>query len=555
MRPVRSSWVVTLTTLASAASAAAIAAFCSPVLWKLSEQCLFYDDHDGFVETCRRCGDLSGPLCHAARGLMQVAHFSWGAAVLMSVLAGAASASLALAFPRLRGVKLGWTLLLPATWLAATMFLPVLPVWLIPAPEFPAFVPLLVIAATILATGVRRWWGAKRAAAAFAVVVAAVGGARVLSPFVGGEAGIPRLRLVDEVPALAAEAAAEAGDFAGLLRRPLSGGGRRMEIAYRVLAHVRLGRPDEAKTVPGANDYVTCGTPQALMDGYKLLYHYGLVLPARRLAMELAAECPSEGHAVHDLYLGDSAYVTGEFGLAERHYRRLARSPLHRAKAKSRLASMRAGKSAAEVGELRGVAELYAAWKDLAATSGQPFYSHGQNLEAFVYDGLAKLGGRSALAGAYTNIYYGVRVRRFDCATRSLSAPERVIDGNASRMSCALPRVSPDGRWMVLTVSPFGVFPIWHKVADLWLLDLQAFKTRPLAELNSPETESWHEFSSDGRWMVFSSRRGDGTFTRPWIARFDAAEGRFDRPFPLPLRDPDDDFRRMQSYNLPAFVK
>ena len=159
------------------------------------------------------------------------------------------------------------------------------------------------------------------------------------------------------------------------------------------------------------------------------------------------------------------------------------------------------------------------------------------------------------IVGAYTNMFYGVRVRRFDLATQTFSAPEVVIDGNSSRMSCAFPRISPDGRWMVLTVSRFGVFPIWHKSADLWLLDLKMLKVRPLDELNSQETESWHEFSSNGKWMVFSTRRGDGTFTRPWIARFDASTGRFDRPFPLPLEDPEDDFRQMKSYNLPTFLK
>lgn len=151
------------------------------------------------------------------------------------------------------------------------------------------------------------------------------------------------------------------------------------------------------------------------------------------------------------------------------------------------------------------------------------------------------------------DIYYDLAVRRFDLKTRRFSEPETVIDGQESRLSVTQPRLSPDGRWLVFTVGPYGSFHVWHKAADLWMLDLETRTIRRLDELNGSDSESYHCFSHDGRWLVFSSRRDDGTFTRPYFAAFDAKTGRFSKPFLLPVEHPDDHFRRMKSYNIPEF--
>lgn len=152
-----------------------------------------------------------------------------------------------------------------------------------------------------------------------------------------------------------------------------------------------------------------------------------------------------------------------------------------------------------------------------------------------------------------TNLHYDLVARTFDRAGRTFSPPKTLVDGAASRMSVTFPRVSPDGRWVVLTAAPFGVFHIWHKSSDLWLLDLAKGTARSLNELNGPDADSYHCFSRNGRWMVFSSRRDDGAYTRPYFASFDPATGRFSKPFILPVEDPASHRRRMQSYNVPEF--
>ena len=119
--------------------------------------------------------------------------------------------------------------------------------------------------------------------------------------------------------------------------------------------------------------------------------------------------------------------------------------------------------------------------------------------------------------------------------------------------SFSFPRVSPDGRYMLLTASAYSTFPIWHKEADLWLLDLADGTIRPCDELNSPDTESYHSWSSNGRWIVFSSRRIDGRYTRLYIAHHDG-NGHFAKPFLLPQKNPAHNTLRLKSYNIPEFV-
>ena len=76
----------------------------------------------------------------------------------------------------------------------------------------------------------------------------------------------------------------------------------------------------------------------------------------------------------------------------------------------------------------------------------------------------------------------------------------------------------------------------------------------PLYEANSPDTESYHTWSSNGRWLVFSSRRDDGTYTRPFFAHIDK-DGRCCKPFELPQANPDYHRQFLRCYNIPEFMR
>lgn len=75
----------------------------------------------------------------------------------------------------------------------------------------------------------------------------------------------------------------------------------------------------------------------------------------------------------------------------------------------------------------------------------------------------------------------------------------------------------------------------------------------PLKEMNSKSTESYHSWSSNGRWVVFSSRRYDGNYTRPFFAHIDK-DGKASKPFELPCADPDYHRQFLRSYNIPEFM-
>ena len=185
---------------------------------------------------------------------------------------------------------------------------------------------------------------------------------------------------------------------------------------------------------------------------------------------------------------------------------------------------------------------------------------------------------------------YNIYKKSFDPETLQFGPRELVFDATAIDKSATFPRVSPDGRFLLFTLAEYGVFHIWHHDADLWMLDLRAPSNLPqqekapsnlpqlgeaseadntqptspcrgqqegaypLTELNSPDTESYHSWSSNGRWVVFSSRRNDGNYTRPFIAHIDK-DGHSGKPFELPCTAPDYHRQFMRCYNIPEFMK
>ena len=71
---------------------------------------------------------------------------------------------------------------------------------------------------------------------------------------------------------------------------------------------------------------------------------------------------------------------------------------------------------------------------------------------------------------------------------------------------------------------------------------------------NSDDTESYHSWSANSRWLVVSSRRDDGLFTRPYFCHV-RADGRVSKAFMLPQRNPRQFYRdRFLSFNVPEFI-
>ena len=116
--------------------------------------------------------------------------------------------------------------------------------------------------------------------------------------------------------------------------------------------------------------------------------------------------------------------------------------------------------------------------------------------------------------------------------------------------SASFPKVSPDGKYLMFACSECGTFPIWHRETDLRMIDLETGEEVDVSELNSPVSETYHTWSSSGRWVVFASKRGDGQYGRVYVAHVDN-EGRASRPFVIPQEDPESDILCLKSYNIP----
>lgn len=154
-----------------------------------------------------------------------------------------------------------------------------------------------------------------------------------------------------------------------------------------------------------------------------------------------------------------------------------------------------------------------------------------------------------------TNVRYNLYKVGFDPVAGTIGDDVTLlIDAESEGRSISFPKPSYDGRFIMYTQSDYGQFSIWHHEADLWLLDLTTGERRRLDEVNSDDTESYHNFSSTSRWFVFSSRRDDGLFTRPYFSHMDA-EGNVTKPFMLPQENPSEFYRnRFLSFNVPEFV-
>ena len=161
---------------------------------------------------------------------------------------------------------------------------------------------------------------------------------------------------------------------------------------------------------------------------------------------------------------------------------------------------------------------------------------------------------RSEITMRANEVKYNIYRKSFDLKTRQFGEREMVFCADTLGKSATFPRLSPDGRWLLFTLGEWGCFHIWHHDADLWMKDLKTGEVRAMNEMNSDDTESYHSWSSNGRWVVFSSRRYDGVFTRPFIAHIDA-QGRGSKPFELPAKDPDLHRQFLKSYNVPELMK
>jgi len=153
----------------------------------------------------------------------------------------------------------------------------------------------------------------------------------------------------------------------------------------------------------------------------------------------------------------------------------------------------------------------------------------------------------------FNEIKYSLMRIRYDLESNTWGNPETVLSAQDTKLSITEPKLSPDGRFLLFCMSQYGNFPVYQDSSDLYLMDLKTSKHGRL-EINSNRTESWHSWSSNSRWIVFSSKRRDGLFARPYFS-YVTEDGTVHKPILLPQRDPTFYDRFIKTYNVPELIR
>jgi hypothetical protein len=154
----------------------------------------------------------------------------------------------------------------------------------------------------------------------------------------------------------------------------------------------------------------------------------------------------------------------------------------------------------------------------------------------------------------YLNLQFDLLRIPFNEKTLTFGEIEILVDAKKINKSTSLPRVSPDGRYLMFCMTDLGTNPVWRSDSDLYLLDLQTFEWDSLVTVNSNDSESYHSWSSNSKWFVLSSKRRDGLVSLPYFSHLDS-NGNASKPFLLPQKNPDFYETWLKSFNVPELVK
>jgi Tol biopolymer transport system component len=163
----------------------------------------------------------------------------------------------------------------------------------------------------------------------------------------------------------------------------------------------------------------------------------------------------------------------------------------------------------------------------------------------------------------YPKIQYNLYRRSFDVSSHAFGEEELVYDAASSDKSVTLPRISPDGRYLLFALGQYGCFHSRHRDADIVCIPMEQFTGTGLtAETASPVnltllnsdgySDSYPSWSSNGHWIMCASRRLDDNYSRVYFAYFN--NGKVSKAFLLPQEDPEMHISLLKSYNRPEFM-
>jgi len=122
--------------------------------------------------------------------------------------------------------------------------------------------------------------------------------------------------------------------------------------------------------------------------------------------------------------------------------------------------------------------------------------------------------------------------------------PERIVGASENGMSNNFPKVSPDGKWIVFVQCHNG--QLMRPDSKLYIIPFEGGTAR-LLRANTWRMNSWHSFSPNGRWLVFSSK-ARSPYTQMVLTHIDA-DGNSSPPIFV-----DNATASNRAVNLPEFV-
>ncbi len=159
------------------------------------------------------------------------------------------------------------------------------------------------------------------------------------------------------------------------------------------------------------------------------------------------------------------------------------------------------------------------------------------------------------IRSTYEKVQYNLCRRSFDLKSHKFGEEEMVYDAVSQDKSATLPRISPDGRYLLFAQGRYGCFHIRHSDGDAVCIPLGEQNPQPvdMTKFNSEGfADSYPTWSSNGHWIMCSSRRGDGNYSRIYFSYFH--DGKVEKAFMLPQEDPEENIYRLLCYNRPEFM-
>lgn len=153
----------------------------------------------------------------------------------------------------------------------------------------------------------------------------------------------------------------------------------------------------------------------------------------------------------------------------------------------------------------------------------------------------------------YQDMKYELMQIDFDETDKSWSNSRKLLSFSDKDSSVTMPKISPDGKFLALTRSKFGVSTQTNQTADFIMLNLATNKILDTQKVNSDEADSYHSWSSNSKWVVMSSRRENANYMRLYLFHVDG-NGVVSAPFIVPRVNPTYYNYFLKCYNVPELV-